>query len=181
LPVHGLLGPHGSGKTYTLVREAYRRRRRWPDYPVYANFHVDLPGDGPVHLLKKWPDDLMQARQGLVLIDEINLVMPSRLWDKVPGEILYVLAQARKFKLDLWWTAQYLSRVDKAAREVTSEVWKMINVRALGFFLYRSYFGENLDRPFLGGLIYVDPRVQACYDTLEIIDLPGYAQRRGRR
>lgn len=182
MPIRGYLGPHGSGKTYAMVRHAYYRRLKHPDMPVWANFKVQLPGDGPVHPLTVWPDDLVRARNGLVLIDEINIVMPSRLWDRVPVQMLYALAMARKFGWEMLWSAQYVARVDKSAREVTSEVWKMMNFRRLGFFAYRSYFGEDFERPFLGGLIFCEPRVDAAYDTLELIEWPEYTERRpGRR
>lgn len=58
-----------------------------------------------------------------VLIDELNLWAPSRLWAELGLGVLQRWAYARKDGLDIVWSAQHEARVDKVAREVTDFVW----------------------------------------------------------
>ena len=58
-----------------------------------------------------------------VLIDELNLWAPSRLWQETGIGVLNRWAYARKDGLDIFWTAQHEARVDKVAREVTEHIW----------------------------------------------------------
>lgn len=58
-----------------------------------------------------------------VLIDELNLWAPSRLWEKLGLGVLQRWAYARKDGLDIIWSAQHEARIDKVAREVTEHIW----------------------------------------------------------
>jgi hypothetical protein len=58
-----------------------------------------------------------------VLIDELNLWAPSRLWEKLGLGVLQRWAYARKDGLDIVWSAQHEARIDKVAREVTEGIW----------------------------------------------------------
>jgi hypothetical protein len=58
-----------------------------------------------------------------VLIDELNLWAPSRLWAELGIGVLQRWAYARKDGLDIVWSAQHEARVDKVAREVTEHIW----------------------------------------------------------
>lgn len=58
-----------------------------------------------------------------VLIDELNLWAPSRLWEQLGLGVLQRWAYARKDGLDIVWSAQHEARVDKVAREVTEHIW----------------------------------------------------------
>lgn len=58
-----------------------------------------------------------------VLIDELNLWAPSRLWEKLGLGVLQRWAYARKDGLDIVWSAQHEARIDKVAREVTESIW----------------------------------------------------------
>lgn len=174
MSVEGYIGLPGSGKTYSMVHRAYYRRRKNPALRVWANFHISLPG-GPVELLRKLPEDLRNVRDGLVLLDELNIVMPGRLWNKVPAEMMYKFNQTRKSRLDLYYSAQVFDMVDKAAREVTNETWEMSNWANLGFFWYRRYILGNHKYPNGRGLIMFEDAVIRSYDTMEFIDVPEYA------
>jgi hypothetical protein len=102
--------------------------------------------DPNTHVLTSW-DDLMELRvfrdefgiphkrgcrmllckgcsKGItVLIDELNLWAPSRLWQETGIGVLNRWAYARKDGLDIFWTAQHEARIDKVAREVTEHIW----------------------------------------------------------
>lgn len=58
-----------------------------------------------------------------VLIDELNLWAPSRLWQSLGLGVLNRWAYARKDGLEVHWSAQHESRVDKVAREVTDHIY----------------------------------------------------------
>lgn len=62
-----------------------------------------------------------------VLIDELNLWAPSRLWQEIGLGVLNRWAYVRKDSLDIIWTAQHEARIDKVAREVTTEIWTCQN------------------------------------------------------
>lgn len=58
-----------------------------------------------------------------VLLDELNLWAPSRLWQKLGIGVLTRWAYVRKDGMDVRWSAQHESRIDKVAREVTDFIW----------------------------------------------------------
>jgi len=58
-----------------------------------------------------------------VLLDELNLWAPSRLWQKLGIGVLNRWAYTRKDGLEILWSAQHEARVDKVAREVTDFIW----------------------------------------------------------
>lgn len=58
-----------------------------------------------------------------VLIDELNLWAPSRLWQDLGLGVLNRWAYARKDGLEVHWSSQHESRVDKVAREVTDHIY----------------------------------------------------------
>jgi len=83
-----------------------------------------------VHTIRSWDDLLRVQRERdefgnpsgpspLILIDELNLWAPSRRWQSLEDDLLYKWSHNRKHGLDIWWTAQHESRVDKVVREVT--------------------------------------------------------------
>jgi len=172
--VEGYLGLPGAGKTYSMVHEVVHRRKRNPHLRVYSNMWLDLPGDGDFIQLQDW-EELLDARDGLVLLDEINLWMPSRAWAKLPGPLLWKWAQVRKSGLDVIWTAQHQARVDKLVRELTWMVYQMFSWRRLGFFAGKAYLGEIRPELFASWLfVPFDMGIARRYDTLEEVTLPDY-------
>ena len=172
--VEGYLGLPGSGKSFTMVRAAYKARKRRPHLRVYSNMYVDLPGDGEFIKLESW-EQLLDAHDGLVLLDEINLWMPSRAWAKLPGPLLWKWAQVRKSGLDILWTAQHQARVDKLVRELTFMLYQMFTWRKLGFFVGKAYIGE-VKKEFFASWLFVpfDISIARRYDTYEEVSLPEY-------
>lgn len=145
------------GETRTAVFESWatlgdpRRRAlfaRETGYRVGRGF----VSDSGTHLLTSW-DDLMELKvardpfavahrdgctqhdchgcsKGItVVIDELNLWAPSRLWQELGVGVLNRWAYVRKDGLEIIWTAQHEARIDKVAREVTDFIW---NCRKLG-------------------------------------------------
>ena len=122
--VRAFLGQPGSGKTYAMSAMAAEWRRQHPERPIFSTYELrldnvwslDPPGDtwGPVV-------GLMEAEQGLLLIDEAGLLFDSRQYARVPGELSRRLMQVRKLGLELWWASQHLEYVDRRLRLLTLE------------------------------------------------------------
>jgi len=167
--VQGYTGLPGSGKTYLLAKrasEAMKKKR-----PVYANFGLA----GAKHYAKL--NDVFEVRKGVILVDEINLVCPSRFWNKFPPELAYFWSQTRKMELDIFWTAQHIDRVDKIIREISNYVWWC---RQFPFGIHRAkcYLPEQIGKE--KALCYdsewfkIDKKIAEIYNTYEILGLPSH-------
>lgn len=66
---------------------------------------------------------LRDEQRGLVLLmDEVGVVMPARLWKDFSVALMWVLQQSRKLACEWIWTAQDPSFVDHQLRSLTSVV-----------------------------------------------------------
>jgi hypothetical protein len=164
--VEGFTGLPGAGKTYWLSKlglDAIKAGR-----PVYANYTLE----GAIRY--KNLSEVFKVRQGVILVDEINLVCPSRWWNKFPPELAYFWSQTRKFSLDIYWTSQHIDRVDKIIREISNWVWT-INRYPFGFFLARQYLPEHVTkerrRHFTLKFFRLKKEVYTKYNTFEAIDI----------
>jgi len=164
------VGLPGTGKTYGLVLEALKSIKQ--GRKVYSNFDIAI--DGIVKI--KGFSDLVKVRDGLVILDELNLWFPSRLWQSIPPEILSLWAQSRKRGIDLFYSTQHLDRVDKVIREVTNYVIRCnsISIFGLQFFVYSTYQPEEWDkqnRKSLGRrIVRFKQSIANLYDTYQIIE-----------
>lgn len=135
--VEGIVGLPGAGKTYYLSKiglDAMKKGRK-----VYANYKLK----GAIYF---WEiEELQEIEDGVILIDEINLVASSRDWEELPGEQKYFWSQTRKQKLDIYWTAQHQDRVEKIVREVSNFIWK-INILPFGIRVMTKYLPEQINK-----------------------------------
>lgn len=169
--VEGFCGLPGAGKTYWISKlglEAIKKGRK-----VYANF--SLKGAEYYSDLR----DLFEIRNGLILVDEINLLCPSRWWDRLPPHLAYFWSQTRKQQLDIYWTAQHPDRVDKIVREISNWIWL---IRKLPFncrFL-EQYLPEQVNKVkkvnFGFKVFYINKGVYSRYNTYERVEEPGYVK-----
>lgn len=164
--VQGYVGLPGTGKTYWLAKTGLDAIKKGRD--VYANFHLD----GAKYFNRL--DQIKAVRKGVILIDEINLSVPSRMWNKLPSWLLYFWSQTRKFDLDIYWTAQSLARVDKVVREISNFVWQFKNF-FFGFHVANKYLPEEMDKAkrmsFETKWFTIDKKVYEHYNTYEIIEI----------
>lgn len=177
--VEGVVGRNGQGKTLFAVRRALAELER--GVPVYANFTIKRENCHVWHT----PKDLLKLRHGFVIIDEANITFPSRFFAKIPPTMLYMWSQCRKLDLTIMWTAQHEDRVDKALKELTSQVWQ---VRRFGrtqrwqpvgpqLFRAKAYLYEELrkqKRTCLRTEWFKRGETVRLYDTEELIGLPEY-------
>jgi hypothetical protein len=128
--IEGYIGIPGSGKTLSMTVRAYKTRKNYDQ--IVTNYTVRF-GD-KVNVLRISDADHLMAvcehalsgkdnARRLVLLDEVHLIFDARMWSKVPAEFLRILAQPRKARLDMLYTAQHESQVEKRLRTVTNWMW----------------------------------------------------------
>lgn len=113
--ITGYVGRPGKGKTLLMtwdLRKAMARGRK-----VYANYPI-LGG-------RYWHDleQVYGVRNGVIGMDEAGSIVNSRKWEKLPEDVVRQWQQSRKLGLDLFFTAQAFTGVDKILRGITNLVW----------------------------------------------------------
>lgn len=69
---------------------------------------------------------LKLADSGAVLfLDEMGVLFNSREWQKFPPDLGYLVAQGRRLRVDLIYTAQFIDQCDKTIREMTEVAHKV--------------------------------------------------------
>lgn len=185
----GFTGLRGSGKTLLVTEMALKAIKEGRS--VFSNYSIVGA--------RKWRNlaEILNIRHNpereiyepIIVVDEINLIMPSRQWKSFPMELAMYWAQSRKFGVDLWWTSQSLRRVDTIIREITELVW---NCRRVSFFFFsfhkaEAYLPDQIDamgayagsaempaylKPLEKKYYWPKKNVIAQYNTLEPIALP---------
>jgi hypothetical protein len=148
--IEGYVGTIGAGKTTLAVQHALLLARARDAFllsniPVLCNkkcpgrrdYEQERP-EGCVidHALLPMADDgvdlgtltrtafaLRDQSRGLVLLmDEVGVIMPARLWKDFSVALMWVLQQSRKLACEWIWTAQDPSFVDHQLRSLTAVV-----------------------------------------------------------
>ena len=113
----GHVGPNGSGKTLCMV-EKLAVPAMAKGEPIFSNFGI-LDTDGKPYWnwfpLTKWGQALT-ARDGLVLLDEVEKWVPSSEWSKLPADVLSHLNQHRHARRSLSWSGPSSARLHADAR-----------------------------------------------------------------
>lgn len=137
--IYAFTGKTGSGKTFNMIRLAYRHWLSGTD--IYSNtilmfkntkigtvekiFHylwyvTTLKIIREPYKAKKrgriiyFEDisEILEARNGLILFDEAQVLFSARQWESLPMEFTYKLQQHRKHRLDLYCTTQNMGTID---------------------------------------------------------------------
>ena len=176
--INCVVGKPGTGKTYFLLKKAVKALRSGRD--VYSNFWIDFDKLRKLRLLGKksgglfyWHDiaDLINIKQGLILMDECQIWFNSRKWQTLDERAQYKLQQHRKHGLDILGASQNLKRIDSVMRELINEVYE---VKRLGrFFLVKTFEVEDIDkakRKSYGYRAYfLNKKLANCFDTFQEI------------
>lgn len=168
MAVLGYYGLPGSGKTYYLAKiglDAIAKGRT-----VFANFKLT----GAKYFCDIF--DVINIRKGVILIDEINLSFPSRIWDKLPPQFLYFWSQTRKMQLDIYFTSQHPDRVDKVVKEISNWAYWCVKL-PFRMHLITCYLPEHITkekRKMMGlpEVIFRTKKIMNAYNTMELIELP---------
>jgi len=144
--IEGYVGMIGAGKTTLAVQHAMTLARArgavllsnipvvcgplCPRQHVIEHALLPVTDDGiDLTTLTRTAFRLRDEERGLVLLmDEVGVVMPARLWRDMSVALMWVLQQSRKLACEWIWTAQDASFVDHQLRTLTAVVW---HVRAL--------------------------------------------------
>jgi len=151
LLMRGYFGYRGQGKTMSLVSDIWSFWMEYPDLVLLSNTPMGF-GNHPVtgkpmdfylwNSVEELQDffrfavvspDLVMRRFTVVVIDEANLVMPSRLFAKLDPFVLSFLAESRKLNCEIFFTTQHPLRPDKVLRELTEEWVECTRVPILGW------------------------------------------------
>lgn len=191
--IEGYIGVPGAGKTLSMTVRAYKSRKLYDE--IVSNYSLNF-GEGVRVRRFSTAEQLLQVcdsalgtstRPGdgirrLLLIDEVHLIFDARMWSKVPAEFLRVLAQPRKAALDMLYTAQHESQVEKRLRVVTNYLhlcrsWgKDFNFRSDTPFVFWSKCQESFEfrspraRDYGTRFYRFKKKWGHLYDTLEVLD-----------
>lgn len=180
-------GRPGMGKSVWLVAEILRWLRAGKT--VYTNIWisdqvlVEKYGDRLIYIDSM--DDIIELREGKIILDEVQTYLNSRKWDSLPVEMQLLLQQHRKRGLDIIGATQSIKRADVVFRELVQvfyRIKKIVAFRlpysklAFGFFYIREFDPDDMESggaksnqkalswplPFV-----VDPFTFSIYDTTQ--------------
>lgn len=137
-------GKTGSSKTSQMVRQAYHDWLSGRD--IYSNTVLFFEEFGAIRWWEKvWYqikceilhmsetvekpkrgriiyfetiDEILEARNGVILFDEGQVLFNARSWESLPKEFQYKLQQSRKHELDLYTTTQNMGTIDITYRRL---------------------------------------------------------------
>lgn len=179
MAIHIITGRPGSGKTYYLALKAKKFLEQGLD--VYSNFGLNWNGPN-IHYYKEF-DELIAVKNGVILMDEAQIYLNCRFWDKLDPSFQYKLQQHRKHGLDIWGTVQSVNRLDVIFRELVSNYYEVKKVgtgekkggglpkHPFGFFILREYDIKEANKikrkPFLITLLLMRKKILGFYDTFK--------------
>jgi hypothetical protein len=199
--IEGYIGIPGAGKTLSMTTRAFKERRRYDI--ILTNYGLSQEAFGSdveiarLRNASHFVEETMKAlyapdrKRRLILLDEVHSILDARNWTKVPQEALMVLAQPRKARLDVLYTAQHESQVEKRLRVVTNWLW-LCRSWGSGFNFFReapiyltakcydSFSFEAARRgkaEVYGSRIYrVRKKYARLYDTMEVLERMDFAE-----
>ena len=148
--IFAFTGKTGSGKTYQMVKEIYARWKTGTD--VYSNTYLLFEKYERFKFYEVWLyniqkfflnllkrnvepqkrgriiyyediSEIIEARNGIILMDEGQNLLEARNWENLPAEFSNKLRQHRKHRLDLYVTTQNLGTIDINLRRLVQK-WK---------------------------------------------------------
>lgn len=124
MAITGIFGLPGQGKTYEAVRMMLKAADNGRQ--CYSTTPIQHP-----NVMQIEYDDIVDPwlPPGLILCDEVHLVLSYTVWSKLDPKWFEKLSQTRKDGHDLVYTSQHESKVLKQLRDNTNYGWI---VRAYG-------------------------------------------------
>ncbi|MEO5351484.1 MAG: ATP-binding protein, partial [Magnetococcus sp. YQC-3] len=109
-------GSKGSGKTLGMTY--YGLRAYLSGLNVYSNYHLEFP-----HKRLQSIDDIMGARDGLVLLDDLEAWLSSRNWkSKENKQVMQIILQGGKRRLTVLFSCKRPENIDVLLRD-TTDFW----------------------------------------------------------
>lgn len=179
--LHIYVGMFGSGKTSSMVHDAYCLAKRYKDLNILTNMKLqNFPEWTNIIQMEDTNDIVTAPPNTLVLIDEISTVFNSRKYktDGIPVPLLGMLLQVRKERKMIFATAQRFQHVDALLRQITYSVrdctcwfgrWNWI-------YKFDAWDYENRQNPLikipvLGSSAFIQTnKIRNLYDTMEMVE-----------
>ena len=144
----GWFGLPRVGKTYLCCLTALRYQRA--GYQIFSN--VPIKGSYKI-TFEDIKNGVALPRRSVFVIDEVQKWANAREWSSLPVQLYNYFSQGGKMGVELFYTAQDSSRVDKTLREVTNY-----------FYYVQALFPLSVSKPlpkdykpnFFRRIIYVD-------------------------
>lgn len=198
--IYGIVGYPGSAKTYYASWLALQDIKK--GVKVYANYWIEgaeLFHDLEKVLMKvymqvKWerkvwldagnPRWKFKPTPVTIVIDEINLVCPSRYWYTFNIQLIYFFCQSRKMGLNFYWTSQHQNRVEKVVREITNYIivcrfflGEKIPIRIARTFDSTAVDIDGPKKSLNTKLFKINEKIYKLYDTYDMIAIPDKLQK----
>lgn len=186
-------GRPGMGKSVYLVSLIHKYLKN--GYAVYTNINIPAYDNGVVpryHYFESF-DDLVGVRlvdlldsdstcKGIkIVLDEMQVYLSSRNWDKLDQKFQLLLQQHRKRGIDIVGATQSIKRADVVFRELVQvfyRIRKIVSFRLFGYgfgwFYLREFDPDNIEsgtRDYGKGSwpinFIADPILMASYDTTQ--------------
>lgn len=113
----GFVGPRGSGKSASMVLEAYRWYQK--GYTVFSN--IDLSFEHQPYtakMIENFASDKNPLSRAVVLIDEAHVLLDSRSSVTKRNKIIsYFILQTRKRDVHVLYTTQSFHQIEKRLRD----------------------------------------------------------------
>ena len=163
----GIGGDLGSGKTLTLTYIGLKYLLE-EGKTIYSNYHLNFPHTR-VYAIKQ----MNHMNDGVFLADELWTWLDCRTSQKAvnKGSSL-LLAKSRKKGLDVIWTAQLLSSLDKRPRRMTQKfIYPQLLPSDAHPKLCRGQITDRHDKP-MGSVMFRPNLIFPLYDTEEEVNPP---------
>jgi len=173
-------GKTGSGKTYRMVKAAYKEWRKGRD--IYSNTVLNFKAYDRYPRLREifkrkanrvrgriiyFEDitEILEVRDGLIIFDEAAALFDARNWEALPREFSQKLRQHRKHSLDLYCTTQNMGTIDINYRRLVQRWLHCTN---------RIKWGEG--RVKIGLFKIEEKDVDRLYNTVDDLMCPSLGQ-----
>jgi hypothetical protein len=180
--LHCYVGLFGSGKTSSMVRDAYLYALKYKQLTILTNMKLqNFPKHTKIIEMDNYKQIIESPANTLILIDEISTVFNSRDWKKegIPADLLEQLLQVRKQRKMMFCTAQRFKHVDALIRDITATVrvcrcymerWNI--VKTYDGEDFNNNYGNSLHKPIclhMKGFVQTD-FMRTLYDTHEMVE-----------
>lgn len=223
-PIHAYVGPNGHGKSWAMVYDTlpsldhgrpvlstvrlldFRNPRPCDDETCDYPSHPDHQAAHPLYVPFRDYQQLLEWRDGDVLMDEVTGVASSRETSSMPVQVANFLVQLRRRNVALRWTAPAWGRADKIIREVTQaatlcrgsmarkapqvegqppHLWTSKNVFTLQTYdsmlmdEFEAHRAEHIPHAVWGVYFRPGAFAEIAYDTLDAVTALGWANDAG--
>jgi hypothetical protein len=115
IPIAGVTGINGAGKTLLAVSSAIHRMKQGE--PVYSTVKIEseFGNSRPIRSLR----ELTTLRNCTILLDEVSVVFSSRSSQTLPPDVVILIQTLRHSGVGVIWTAPEWMRCDNLLRGVT--------------------------------------------------------------